>query len=392
MPTSRSVLLICLILTSAAVPARAFASHPAGNGLSKQLTDLRERVMGLERDLIESLKVQKQTKKNIEKIRSLMRLQQQERELGRRRLTELEKTVRELESRRTVLNEKIATHRLSIRKSLRDIHRSIREQPKGIHLPENERINAPRRKVLANLVDRELKEIEALKVDLADAEQLELRIQEERQQLTYLFQDLNEQEGVLELNRQLQVDILKQKHAERVAQLESYRKLKDAETRVEKLISNFNARKELERSVETERQVNRAFARGTFAQLKGKLPPPVAGKVISTFGKSFDSSSNLYVFKKGIDIETVPNAPVMAVSAGKIAYSGELPNYGRVTIIDHGEQFYSLCAHLGELHKKVGDLVAAGDAIGLTDDSGTPLYFEIRSRNVAVNPLQWISN
>jgi septal ring factor EnvC (AmiA/AmiB activator) len=115
--------------------------------------------------------------------------------------------------------------------------------------------------------------------------------------------------------------------------------------------------------------------------------------VVSEFGRVFDSKSKLYVFKKGIDIASGrKKMPVRAVSAGKVAFAGELPDYGRVAIIDHGEHFYSLCAHLGTVTRKAGDAVAAGDFIGATDDSGAPVYFEIRSRNVAVNPLQWLSN
>ena len=98
----------------------------------------------------------------------------------------------------------------------------------------------------------------------------------------------------------------------------------------------------------------------------------------------------LFVFKKGIDITSGKQAPVRAISAGKVVYSGKLPDYGQVVIIDHGEHYYSLCAHLGTIDKKTSEAVVEGDLVGSTDELGTPLYFEIRARNVAVNPLQWI--
>ena len=180
---------------------------------------------------------------------------------------------------------------------------------------------------------------------------------------------------------------------ERLAQLENYHRLKKAEVQVETMIGQFNARRELEHTMDTERTASKAMMQGVFAKLKGPLGLPVEGRIVSSFGRSFDPVSKLYVFKKGIDISTSgKDAPVHAVYSGKIAYSGELPSYGRVVIVDHGEHFYSLCAHLGQLDRKLGDMVAVGDRIGSTDDKGTPVYFEIRSRNIAVNPLQWISN
>ena len=143
--------------------------------------------------------------------------------------------------------------------------------------------------------------------------------------------------------------------------------------------------------------VSKLMEQGEFAQFKGRLQLPLAaGRVVSSFGRAFDPKSRLFIFKKGIDIVPPDGGrgatPVHAIFAGKVAYSGELPEYGQVAIIDHGNHFYSLCAHLGRLSRKAGDAVAAGDAIGLTDGSGTPVYFEIRARNVAVNPLQWVAN
>jgi septal ring factor EnvC (AmiA/AmiB activator) len=259
-------------------------------------------------------------------------------------------------------------------------------------IPESEKTEAPRRKLVANLVDRGLREIESYKADLADADNLETRINEENQHLVYLLQDLKEQEGVLELNRQLQLDLLQRKHQERLSQLDRYRDLKNSESQVQRLIGDFNARKELEKAVEQERIVAKEMRQGPFAKRRGMLPLPVAGNIISNFGRVFDAKSNLHVFRKGIEIAAGARQEVHAISAGRIAYSGELPNYGRVAIVDHGDHFYSLCANLGSLSRKMGEAVAAGETIGVSDDAGAPVYFEIRARNIAVNPLQWVSN
>jgi septal ring factor EnvC (AmiA/AmiB activator) len=133
------------------------------------------------------------------------------------------------------------------------------------------------------------------------------------------------------------------------------------------------------------------LADSSFAKAKGKLPFPVSGNVVGRFGKTFDKASGLNVFKKGIEIASRASTDIRAISPGKIVYAGELPTYGRLTILDHGDHFYSICGHLGELTKKVGDSVAMGEKIGASDSSGTPVYFEIRAKNIPVDPMQWIA-
>lgn len=373
-------------------PILAAVASPEKPSLANKLSALRERVNAVEQGLLNSMQVSREAKANLSKIQLLLKVQNEERELGRSRIKEIESTISELELRRGLLREKVAIRQKSMRRFLVEINRSMHEEPHTLDFLETERLEAPRRKVLRNLVDHGLREVEELKADLGDADHLENMIQEERNQLAYLVQDLEEQASILALNRQLQLDMLKRHVGERVGQLDNYRKLKTAETQVEHMIQNFNAHKELEQSMEAERVANQAMRQGTFAKLKGRLPLPIGGKILTSFGPSFDPKSSLKIFKKGVDIEAARLTPVLAISSGKIAFSGELPNYGRVAIIDHGDHFYSLCAHLGELKKQAGESVAAGDVIGTTDENGAPLYFEIRSRNIAVNPLQWVSN
>ena len=386
-----------MLIHAVAVSAHAAIPGPTAGALSERLDSIRNRVQGLEQQLADSLKEKETAKGNLASLRVLIQLQAQEAEIGKQRKEELERTINELDQRKVLLGEKIKLEQKQARESLAAIHRSLNEAPRSIHLAQGEELEAPRRHVMENIVSRNLRELEALRIDLEDANHLESRIVEEKAQLEWLFHDLEERRGILELNRSIQADLLKKRQAERLVQLENYQKLKSSESEVSRLIRDFNARKELERAVEVERAQSKASAAlshggvNSFEHLQGRLPLPVSGaRIVSGFGRSLDPASGLQVFRKGIDLGVPPGSSVQAVHSGKVAFSGEMPGYGRITIVDHGEHFYTLYGRMGALARHEGDLVAAGDSLGSSDPSGGELYFEIRARNIPVNPSGWM--
>jgi septal ring factor EnvC (AmiA/AmiB activator) len=350
----------------------------------------------VEEALLDSLKVQTEAKSNIKILQALIKLRRDEREISRRRLAQLEETISELEVRRGMLRERIHLAQGTVRGRLMQLQKSRQEFSRvpiwsDARRVELEAREAARRRALAGIAHKGVRELDLLKIDLADADRIEGRIQDERQQLAALTQEIEEKEGVLELNKQLQADLLSKKHADRIVQLQNYRNLKRAEGEVERLLGEFNARRELERASDAERSVNRAFATSTFAKLRGHLPLPVKGKIVSKFGKNFDPGAGLNVFRKGIEIAASTSSEVKAVTAGRVAFVGEMPKMGRIVILDHGDHFYTISGNLGDTALKKGDAVSAGDRLGISSADGTPVYFEIRARNIAVNPLQWVS-
>ncbi len=379
--------------------ASALASIPKGgviptSSLGDRLSKVRTEVVGLEQGLIDALRKNKQAKENLGKIQDLIRLQKEERTLGSTRIRELEDTVRDLESRRGVIHERVKIERDSIRKALRDLSLGDQSLPSSKAAIESEKIDQPKAHMIRRMVQQGVREIDALRADLEDADRLEARIAAERGELEAMVHEMAESEGILELNRQLQLDLIQKNRDDRVSQLESWRKLKLAEAQVSDLIHNFNARMEVQETTRAERAASKAMAvmeDSLFARTKGRLPFPVGGKVLTHFGKMFDATSGLNVFKKGIEIAAEKSSDIRAISPGKIVYAGELPNYGRLAIIDHGSHFYSICGGLGSVAKSVGESVALGEKIGVSDASGNPVYFEIRARNIPVDPLQWIA-
>ena len=98
----------------------------------------------------------------------------------------------------------------------------------------------------------------------------------------------------------------------------------------------------------------------------------------------------LNIFKKGIEILTlIDHAPVISVLDGKVQYSGEIPGKGKVLIVEHQHSIYSIYGGLKGLSKKTGEEVKASEELGFVE-SEKPLYFEIRARSVAIDPIKWL--
>jgi septal ring factor EnvC (AmiA/AmiB activator) len=159
--------------------------------------------------------------------------------------------------------------------------------------------------------------------------------------------------------------------------------------------------KELEEAAKNlESKINRSLEREfepkeDFGKYKGKLNPPLKGKIISLFGKIKDPKFNTYIYNNGIEIKVPIGTKIRSVFEGKVVYSGWLKGYGELIIIDHGNHYYTLYAHTSRLFKGIGDIVRKGEVIALSGDSGSlkgpSLYFEIRRRGIPENPLNWLN-
>jgi septal ring factor EnvC (AmiA/AmiB activator) len=131
-----------------------------------------------------------------------------------------------------------------------------------------------------------------------------------------------------------------------------------------------------------------------FEALRGSLPPPVAGRIISRFGNRTDPELNTVFFQKGIEITATQGESVRTIYNGKVLYADWFKGYGNMIIVDLGDGYYSLSAHLSEMLKKVGEQVAAGEVIAMAGDTGSlkgaRLYFELRHHGKPLDPSQWL--
>jgi murein DD-endopeptidase MepM/ murein hydrolase activator NlpD len=93
----------------------------------------------------------------------------------------------------------------------------------------------------------------------------------------------------------------------------------------------------------------------------------------------------------GIDIAGSEGEGVYATDAGVVVYAGwNNYGYGNMVMIDHGNGFQSLYAHLSDIYRFCGQSVGQGEGIGAIGStghsSGAHLHFEIMTATVKINP------
>jgi hypothetical protein len=115
-----------------------------------------------------------------------------------------------------------------------------------------------------------------------------------------------------------------------------------------------------------------------------------------TFLSGYDYSPETNHF--GIDIAGQQGNAIYGVDNGVVVYAGWNDHgYGQVIVIDHGNGWQSLYAHLSALNVICGSYVYQGDVIGAMgttgNSSGPHLHFELRSDVYGkVNPWDFLAH
>ena len=129
-----------------------------------------------------------------------------------------------------------------------------------------------------------------------------------------------------------------------------------------------------------------------FTELRGRLPWPVKGRILNSFGSSYGLGDLDW---QGITIAAQQGSAVRAIHHGRVVFSDWFSSSGLLLIIDHGGGYMSLYAHNQELYKDVGEWVRSGETIASVGNTGgqqdSSLYFEIRHDGESQNPSTWLT-
>jgi septal ring factor EnvC (AmiA/AmiB activator) len=126
-----------------------------------------------------------------------------------------------------------------------------------------------------------------------------------------------------------------------------------------------------------------------FEAYKNALPWPSQGRVVSSFAPDGRPA------KRGLGIATAEATPVRSVFWGKVVHSDVLRGLGKVVIVYHGNDYYSLYAYLSDVEVETGQEVEKDEPLGhagyYPEAHGSGVYFELRFHQKPINPLLWLA-
>ena len=329
--------------------------------------------MRIERKLGKLLKKEKNIKTEAQKIERLLKVQELEIKLSKFELQQKEIEIKEIEIRRdsikhliTMRNEEIQKHFATLYKQGKDTSFSL--------VPSED---WEKRKMSFLIINHLIKNKKGEILSLAELDKelfhINKDLKEKKNILLGRIKNLEHRKNILSANKKL-----------------NRKKLNRNKGSYSRSLKDYREAIELKKKIITAAQSGIEVSKNPpLSSYHGKLELPASGKIIQGFGKKYDKKTNLYTFHKGIQIAVEAGAIVRNIFPGKIVYSGRLGGYRQLVIIDHGKEYYSLVAQLGELSKKEGDSVSQGDILGRSSSDGSPLYFELRKRHIALDPKSW---
>ncbi len=145
---------------------------------------------------------------------------------------------------------------------------------------------------------------------------------------------------------------------------------------------------------------SKPFARPTYDSSYASAVPVPAGAAAGSGNFNWPTAGSISQSYWGghpaIDMASYTGAAVKAADGGFVTLAGGGWNggYGNHVIIDHGNGFTTLYAHLNSIFVSSGENVAAGQQIGTVGNTGNStgphLHFEIRYNGVPYNPTSYL--
>ena len=373
---------IALMMTAAAVLTPGWADDDLAQVKERELEAVRERISALE---------QRMAQTNADRDRVTRELEEFERAIARQRRllenieSERRRTARRLEARAADM----ARREAELERESRELAAQVRAAymsggQERLKLILNQENPASLGRLLAwfgYLNRRRADNIEAIKgrLEALGALNSELLAQRARRQ------QLTEQ-------RQRQLVTLNAAEEGRrrlLAELDA--RLADESREIERLTAEAQTLERLVLELTTILADYPIRSESPFAELRGKLTWPVAGRLLHDYGQPRSGG----IRWNGVVLAAARGSEVRVVYHGRVVFADWLTGMGLLVIVDHGDDYLTLYGYNETLLTNPGDWLAPGDVIATVGGSGgrstNGLYFELRHATRPIDPHTWIT-
>jgi murein DD-endopeptidase MepM/ murein hydrolase activator NlpD len=114
----------------------------------------------------------------------------------------------------------------------------------------------------------------------------------------------------------------------------------------------------------------------------------------SGFGTRIDPITRRHTPHRGLDFVGPNRERIISPSSGKVILARWFSDYGNAIVIDHGNGITTRYGHLSKIKVTEGQRVNTGQVIALQGSTGRStgqhLHYEVRYRNVPLNPKKFI--
>lgn len=135
-----------------------------------------------------------------------------------------------------------------------------------------------------------------------------------------------------------------------------------------------------------------------FGQTRGFLAMPSSGVTVIEYG----AGDGFGGISRGLSVVTRADAQVVSPADGWVLFAGDYLNYGKIVILNAGQDYTVLLAGLEKVDVRIGQFVMMGEPVGTMGSqtigrtiatsagvSRPTLYIEMRKNNEPVDPTGW---
>lgn len=314
------------------------------------------------------------------------------------RINNINKTIRELDKRKLSLKDELGELRIKKAASFDTLHNEqdvLAQQLRSAYVSGHEEyvkliMNQQDPSVISRMLvyyrfiaESRVRTIASINTALVRIKKLEKRISQRSHDMDNLLN--------IEKNRWQSLKQAYQEQSKAVSALRdelsgNAEQIKRMEYDEQELVSLIEKLREIIDELQDEERVV-----SSFKLYRGELDLPAKGRVVINYGERRQIGNMRW---KGVVLAGKLGSDIQALYEGRVVYADWMRGFGLLLIIDHGESYLSLYGHNESVLVEEGDWVERGQTVASMGKSGGStkpgLYFAIRYKGRAQNPLKWV--